>query len=151
MKPVAAISPPPRCRELEVISRRRSPKRKAGSVFIEVAICLPLMVLLSLATVEARSMIHLKQSLKIAAYEAARVAVQPAATESAVQQQAVSILDSRRVVGPRLTITPDPLQHLTAGDEVTVSITAPCVPNSVLRGWFYRGKSVTEQVTVMVQ
>lgn len=133
------------------MSRRRPPRRNGGSVFVEVIICLPLLILLALATLEARSMIYLRQSLKIAAYEAARVAVQPAATESAVQQQAADILQSRRVVDPRLQIDPADLQNLAAGDRVAVSVTAPCVPNSVLRGWFYRGKSVTERVTLLVQ
>ena len=47
--------------------------------------CLPIIVLLVIGTIEACSMVFLKQSLAIAAYEGARTAIIPGATKAQVE------------------------------------------------------------------
>ncbi len=44
-------------------------RQRSGSVVVEVAVCLPLIVLLVFASVEACTMIYLKQSLTVSACE----------------------------------------------------------------------------------
>jgi Flp pilus assembly protein TadG len=64
-------------------SRRQSgiPGRR-GVAAAEFAVCLPVLVLVVFASIEACSMIFLKESLTVAAYEGSRVALQSAATGS---------------------------------------------------------------------
>ncbi len=48
-----------------------------GVAATELAVCMPVIVLVVLATIESCAMIFLQQSLSIAAYEGARVALAP--------------------------------------------------------------------------
>lgn len=48
-------------------------RRRDGSASVELALCLPLFVLVVIGTVETCSLIHLQETLKTASYEAARL------------------------------------------------------------------------------
>ena len=58
-------------------SMRRANVRRRGVAASELAVCLPVIVLLVLAMIEACTMIFLKQSLTVAAYEGVRTAIEP--------------------------------------------------------------------------
>ena len=118
---------------------------------MELAVCLPLLVLISLATIEACGMIYLKQSLKIAAYESARVAIVPGAELSNVQAQCDLVLGNRNIRGYALATNPPDPATVRGGEFLQVSVTAPCLPNSLIGGWFYQDRSFTEAVEVMVE
>ena len=56
-------------------------RRKArGVAAAELAVCLPIVVLMVIATIEACSAVFLKQSLTVAAYEGVRTALEEGAT-----------------------------------------------------------------------
>ena len=57
--------------------RRFKRTESKGAAIMELAVCLPLLVTLTMATVEACAMIYLKQTLKIAAFEGARIGLIP--------------------------------------------------------------------------
>ena len=122
---------------------------RVGAAVVELAICLPLLVMISLATVEACAMIYLKQSLKIAAYEGSRVGLVDGADTENVLAQADLILENRRIQQYEVDLEPGSLASLDSGDFLRVSVNAPCVPNSLIGGWFYQSKSFTESVEVM--
>ena len=65
----------------------------------ELAVCLPIIVLLVVATVEACSMVFLKQSLSVAAYEGVRTAISNRATTAEVQGACQQILADRQCAG----------------------------------------------------
>lgn len=58
---------------------------------MELALCLPLLTLLVLGSIELRNFIFLKQSMTAAAYEASREAVRPTATDARTQAVADAI------------------------------------------------------------
>ncbi|MBW3671380.1 MAG: pilus assembly protein, partial [Acidobacteria bacterium] len=64
---------------------------------VELAVCLPTLIFVMLMAMEAADVIFLKQTLHIAAYEAARTAIKPGATrplaEDAADGQDVAGLD----------------------------------------------------------
>jgi len=130
-------------------NRRR--KKRAGAAVVELAVCLPLLVLISLATVEACAMIYLKQSLKIAAYEGARVGMVPGADPTNVLAQSDLILVNRDIADYGVTLSPTDPSSLQPGDFFRVSVSAPCTPNSLIGGWFYDGRQFTESVEVMAE
>jgi hypothetical protein len=103
-----------------------------------------------MGVIEACSMIYMQQSLKIAAYESARVALVPGSTEANIRGQAHLILGGRRVTNWTATVNPTNRSGLRSGDFVTVTVSAPCDENSLLRSWFYRGRRLQSSVALMV-
>src|SRR5690349_16362046 len=89
------------------MGRRHSTRyKRQGVAASELAVCLPVLVLLVLAMIEACTMIFLKQSLTVSAYEGVRIALLPNATTSQAQAAANSVLADRRVKNGAVTVTP---------------------------------------------
>ncbi|MGD9632567.1 MAG: TadE/TadG family type IV pilus assembly protein [Pirellulales bacterium] len=118
---------------------------------VEFAVCLPIIVLIVLSTIEACSMIFLKQTLAIAAYEGARTAIIPGATKSQVETACNQILADRGVSGATVTVTPTKFDTLPPGDFVDVTVSAPCNSNSIVRNKFYKGRTLTSTASMMIE
>lgn len=144
--------PTPRQRLLMTCSDHRSkvrPSQHDGAAVVEVALTLPLLVLVALATLDTCQVLYLKQSAKIAAYEGARISLIAGATPEDVELQCEEILDARFVEGYQIDVPP--LQGLVYGEKFKVSVSVPADHNSLVSSWFYRGRVFTEQVVVMVE
>jgi Flp pilus assembly protein TadG len=124
-------------------------KKRRGVAAAELAVCLPVIVLLVLGTMEACTMIFLKQSLTVASYEGARMALADGATSQDVQDTCEDVLSDRRVSNARVTITPSNLATVQPGEYVTITISAPSDSNAILRNMFYRGKTITASASMM--
>jgi TadE-like protein len=122
-------------------ARGRRHQRRGVSI-TELALFLPILVLLAMGTIEACSMIYLKQTLEIAAYEGARVALNPAATSENVEGQALQITTDREITDAAVAITPADITMADVGTFVRVSVTAPCSANSLFGSMFYSDKSL---------
>jgi Flp pilus assembly protein TadG len=127
---------------------RRTTSRR-GVAASELAVCLPVMVLLVLATIETCTMIFLKQSLTVASYESVRTALQPGAVAADVQATCDGVLADRRIQGGKLTISPANFTQLTPGEYIQVTVSAPADSNSVIPGSFFRGKTLSASATMM--
>jgi hypothetical protein len=117
----------------------------------ELAVCLPVVVLLVLATIEACSAIFLKQSLTIAAYEGARTALVPGADATLVKAKCSQILADRQIEGAAVSIAPADPSSLNPGDFVDITVTAPCDANSLIPTSFYRGRNMTARASMMIE
>lgn len=131
--------------------RTKRKRSRLGVAATELAVCLPIIVLLVIATVEACSMVFLKQSLAIAAYEGARTAIVPNATEAMVRTAAMQILTDRRIKGGTVTVKPTNVAALVPGDYVDVTVTAPCGSNTIVPNTFYRGRSISAGASMMIE
>lgn len=129
----------------------RSRRRRRGVAATELAVCLPIIVLLVLGTIEACSMIFLKQSLSVAAYEGARTAIIPGMKEADVKAACNQILVDRNVSGATVTVTPTNIDALNPGDFVDVTVSAPCNANSVVRNKFYKGRTLSATASMMIE
>jgi Flp pilus assembly protein TadG len=129
-------------------NNRRHASRK-GVAAAELAVCLPVIVLIVLATIEACTMVFLKQSLSIAAYEGARVSLAQNATNSSVQNAANQILTQRRVNGGTVTIEPSNIVAVAPGEYMTITCSAPASRNSIIPIRFYRGRTLSGSATMM--
>jgi Flp pilus assembly protein TadG len=129
-------------------NNRRHASRK-GVAAAELAVCLPVIVLIVLATIEACTMVFLKQSLSIAAYEGARVSLAQNATNSSVQNAANQILTQRRVNGGTVTIEPSNIVAVAPGEYMTITCSAPASRNSIIPIRFYRGRTLNGSATMM--
>jgi Flp pilus assembly protein TadG len=131
--------------------RKKSHRGRRGVAAVEFAVCLPVIVLLVLATIEACSMVFLKQSLAIAAYEGSRTAIMPGATDAQVRAASNQILADRRIDGGTVTIKPTNIASLNPGDFVDVTVTAPCGSNAVVPNKFYRGRTLSATASMMIE
>lgn len=130
-------------------SLQRSQRR--GVAATEFAVCLPIIVLLVIGTIEACSMVFLKQALAVAAYEGARTAIIPGATIDQVKAASMQVLKDRNVNGGVVTVKPTNIDALNPGDFVDVTVSAPCNANSIVRNKFYKGRTLTSNASMMIE
>ena len=123
------------------MSRLRPSRR--GVAAVELAVCLPVLVLLVFCSIEACSMIFVKQSLAAASYEAARLATKQTADRTDVLAAAETILNARDIRGADVTLTPNDPGAADRGTDLLVTITAPSDVNSALLGRFLPARQVT--------
>lgn len=126
-------------------------RERQGAAVVELALCLPLVLFLTFATVEACHFIHLKQSLKIAAFEGVRVGIVRGANASNVQAQCQLFLDARNVNEYSLQLTPVNPASVPAGDYFRVAVSAPYSSNSLFSGWFFDDIVLAEFVEMMAE
>jgi hypothetical protein len=130
--------------------RRRRPRAcSRGVAATELAVCMPLLVLIVLATMECCAMLFLQQSLSVAAYEGARVGLSPGAAASDVTKQCEQILSDREVAGGRVTVTPADIPGAAEGAWIAVETTAPFDQNSLAGGWLFNQRSLRARVQMM--
>lgn len=128
-------------------NRRRQPRR--GLAATELAVCLPVIVLLVLAMIEACTMIFLKQSLTVASYEGARTALRQNASAADVRSACEAVLADRRVQGGSVTLSPSNLNAVAPGEYIDVVVSAPTESNSVIPGSFMRGMTLSGTASMM--
>ena len=109
----------------------RGVNRRRGTATIELAVCLPLIVLVTFGAVEGASMIFLKQALVQSAYEGAKAAIKPNATNSDVEAATQSVLVGRSLNDSTLEMTPSSIENLPSGTVITISVRAPSASNSL--------------------
>ncbi len=124
--------------------------RRRGAAIIEVALTLPILVLICLATIDTCRVIYLRQSAKIVAFECARIGIIPGVKQVHVDSTSQSLLKNRGIHGWSLSLNP-PLTELHKGDLLTVCIAVPANENSLGTSWFYRGKTFRESVSILVE
>jgi Flp pilus assembly protein TadG len=122
-----------------------------GVAAAELAVCLPVVVLIVIATIEACSALFLKQSLTVAAYEGARTALAERQVAGSVQTACAQILTDRKVKDATVTVNPTDIASLKPGDYIDVTVSAPCNSNSVVPTTFYRGRTLSATASMMVE
>ncbi len=129
--------------------RKQSNNKKRGAALVELAITLPVLVLIFLGTIEVISMIFLRQTLKIAAYEATRVALVNGSNDKFATQAANQILKGRGVKDFNVSVTPSNFSAAAYGTPITVQVRVKANSNSALIAGFYNGTDLTASVTMM--
>lgn len=119
-----------------------------GTAATELAVALPVLVILAFGTIEICGMLFMGQSLKIASYEGARVGVVPKAEATNVVFQCESILDSRGITGYDVQLTPGDPGSLDEGQDFRVTITADYGPNSWVGGWVFDSRTIERSTTL---
>jgi hypothetical protein len=95
---------------------------RQGVAVVEVALCLPVLLLVTLLFIEFTNLLFLRQSLKVASYEGIRVAVKQSADLSDVIDVCAAILDSRQVNDYEISVEPEDFTTLPRGELTTVTI-----------------------------
>jgi len=109
------------------------------------------MVLVVFGTTEICSMIFLTQSLRVCAYEGARIALVPGSQVGNVEGGCQAFLNSRNIKASTVNVVPKNFHRRPYGSTVSVSITADCASNSLMPAWFYAGRKVNGTVQMMLE
>ena len=122
--------------------------KREGAAVVEFAVCLPLIVLIVLGTIEAGSLLFLKQTLVQAAYEGAKVAI---ATGDSDQVESVvdAVAASRNLTGVNVQFTPSDLTSVPAGETITITLTAPGDDNSLIPFGVFRNLTVEANASMV--
>ena len=136
---------------IQLIAKRQPATKRRGVAATELAVCLPVVVLIVVATIEACSALFLKQSLTAAAYEGARTALAARQVAGSVQAACDQILNDRNVNDATVTISPANFATLQSGNFIDVTVSAPCNSNSVVPTTFYRGRTLSATASMMVE
>lgn len=135
--------------------RRFDHRRRFGTAVIELAIVLPVIVLITFGTLEICDGIFLRQKIELAANEGARVAIRKGSTKAEVEAAVKKNLDARGVsygsdISSAVTVTPDPGLAPTL-TPVSVRVTVDTNANLRLGLSLYQflsGKNVTGEVSM---
>jgi Flp pilus assembly protein TadG len=122
---------------------------RAGVAAVEFAIIAPILLIFVIAIIEITGAIYLQQSLTIASYEGARVALLPKSNSSNVTAASNRILESRRIKGATVNIIPNDFKSARFGDPIKVEVSAPLNKNGVFYRFFSKNQSFTYSVTMM--
>jgi Flp pilus assembly protein TadG len=123
--------------------------KRRGAAAVELAICLPLLVLLVMASIEACTMIFLDHSLTIASYEGVRAGINYDGTNADVLARCNSIINSREIQGAQVKISPSNVANVDRGESIAVTVSAPCNLNMVIPPWFYDGRTLQSTITMV--
>ncbi len=124
-------------------------KHRRGAAVTELAICLPVLLLLFLGSLECSNMVFLNQTLAVSSYEGARLAIQNGATSSEAIARAERLLTARNAMGGSVTINPTNIARLPSGTPIRVTVTAPCDANAILPQQFFNGRTLSATTTMI--
>ncbi|WP_197534553.1 TadE/TadG family type IV pilus assembly protein [Symmachiella dynata] len=117
---------------------------------MEFAICLPVIALMFMGSIEAASMIFLKEALTVSSYEGARTAAKYDSETDDVVAKVEAMLELRNVSGAVITISPAEVSSAERGDQITVTVSIPCNANSLVPLQFFNDQLITVQ-SIMVR
>jgi Flp pilus assembly protein TadG len=130
---------------MKTTMRSKRKNSRCGAAAVELAICLPVVMLVVLSAIEGASVIFLRQTLVQGAYESVKASVKIKGTEKEAISRGNAVLTARSIEqasykfelvppkGSKKTI-PSPLtvDNAPRGTQITVRLTAPANQNSVL-------------------
>lgn len=131
--------------------RRCKTKRRRGAAAVEFAVCLPVLTLMVFGSIEASTMMFLKQTLNVAAYEASREAVRDGRGNGSATTRARTILEAREVKEFTIRFPAGESFNAKRGDEIIVEVSAPSGPNSPLLGEFISDRVLISRVVMVKQ
>jgi Flp pilus assembly protein TadG len=126
---------------------RRSEGRRAVAA-VELAVCLPAIVVLVFAAIEACSMIFVTQALHAATYEGARVAIQRSSDNSKTTARTQQILDGHGIAGATISLSPTNVASAAAGALVRVTVQVPCDANRISPPFIFGGRNIEITTTM---
>jgi len=125
---------------------RRIRQTRRGAHIVEMALVLPILIMVVFGIIEFARANQIRQAVKQAAYEGARVGITMDASVANVQTQANSVLSSVGITGSTVTVSPNPLTSATA--FVTVTVSASATANGWFMKYFTPGQAITAAVTL---
>lgn len=130
-------------------SHSHSNSRRAVAT-VELLICLPIVLTITVATIDLCSAMFLKESLTIAAYEGARLGVPKGGTDAQVSARVVELLEERGIEYGAASVVSITGSFDTAEtmEHVTVTVEVPAAGNLISATQFFRDATLRADVTM---
>ena len=123
--------------------------RRAGAAIVEFAVCLPLIILIVFGSIEAASMLFLKQAMVQGAYEGVKTAIKPDSTNAEVTAAIDQMLAGRNLTGVQILIEPSSIDGIDPGELVRITVSAPGEVNSLLPFGLFDNQSVSADAAMI--
>lgn len=127
---------------------RKFARRRAAAT-VELAVCLPVIVILAIGSMESASMIFLRQAMVQSAYESVKEAVKTNGSQATALTRGQEVLAFRDITGESITFEPSNVDDLAPGTPVTVTVTAPGDANSVIPFGPFKGRNISVSATML--
>jgi len=129
--------------------RRRNRNDREGIAVTECALCIPLIIMFTLFAIEVSTVLFLKETITIAAYEGSRIGIQRGGTDVNVENRIKGLLKERGVsFGSDVVEISDPSFDTAAAlEHVTVTVNVP-VNGNLFSGWIFEGRELDASVTM---
>jgi len=129
----------------------RTRRRRSGVAAIEFAMVLPALLILTIGTMDLCSLMFLRESVVLAAYEGARQGVGRNQTNADVIARVNEFLDERNVVygGGAVTFSGSGFDGAETLEAVTVTVTVPTDGNLLIPSELFGGMDVSADVTMV--
>jgi Flp pilus assembly protein TadG len=144
--PITALTGTDMVQRKNTLQRNR---RRRGTAVTELAVCLPTIALLLLGSIECCNMIFVQQALTVAGYEGARASVRHNAINSDVTVRTNNVLTARKVNSATVNISAADVTLITPGNQITITVSAPCAANSYLPPWFFGGRTLVGRCSMV--
>ncbi len=124
---------------------------RRGAAATEMALVLPVFIMLILGMFELGRALMIKQSLTYAAQDACRVAILDGSTLASVRSKATASLQPIGIVATSVTVTTDPTAPSSGGYNTPVSVTVsvPYADVSIVPSTFIPGTAVLSVTVTM--
>jgi Flp pilus assembly protein TadG len=122
---------------------------RSGVAAVEFAVVSPLLLIFMFSIIEITGAIYLQQSLTVAAYEGARVALLPNTDSGNVAAAINRILESRKISGASVSVVPEKFNSADFGDPIQVEVTAPLGQHGFIGRLFSAHQKFSASVTMM--
>lgn len=117
---------------------------------MELAIGLPVVLILIFGSIETCSMVYVRQALAASAYEAARIAIRSDGSSAAAEAQGINVLVAHGIDTAEFVFTPAEVDGLDRGQQISVTASAPANSHSVIPLDYFAGMTLTA-TTVMIK
>jgi Flp pilus assembly protein TadG len=120
----------------------------SGMATVELAICLPVLVLIVFGSIQATNLIYLQHAATSAAYEGMLELAKPNATNESVEARIQQVLDAREVTKSQISLYPDGINvsQTPAGNALTIEVTADVRANLALWGFIIAPDTIRASV-----
>jgi Flp pilus assembly protein TadG len=122
---------------------------RSGTAVLEMAVSLPLLITLVFGGMEMANAVFLRQSMNMAAYEAAKVITRPGSNEALARTRCQEIMTVRKVSTYTLTFSPTVTTETARGTQVTVTLSAPASNLSYGPMQFMTGRTLSTTVVMV--
>lgn len=122
---------------------------KRGTACVELAVCLPVIVLLVFASLEGANMLFLREAVVQSAYETAKSVAKTNGVQSRAVTLGEQVLASRGVVAPTINFIPANVQNLPAGTPFTVTVAVPGNSRSITGIGPFNGLTIRAQAAMI--
>lgn len=123
-------------------SRLHRAARRATAV-VELALCMPVILVLVVVAIECCDMIHVQHALQVSAYEGARAAALPDSDSRQALKVANNLLSAYAIADATTTISPSQIHNVPKGTPITLTVSAALDPNRKSVDFMFGGRTLT--------